>query len=351
MERFARQEVISQNHTRMNPKRLLMIGNDRLIFQEGSVVRARQVEYAKNYDEVHIIVFSSKEFTEQNIAPNCWVYPTRSVYKILRPFNASRLAHFVAEKRKITEVTCQDASLTAIAGISVKKKFGLPLELQLHEDIGSPYFASSSLTHRIRRVLALSNLPKADHIRVVSNRIAGFLKEKLGIDPAKIEVRPIVVDTEWIKNAPIIVDLRKKYPQFEKIVLMASRLEPEKNVDLAIRAFKEVVQKIPKAGLIIVGKGSEQGKLEMLVKDLNLSESIKFEPWADRETLASYYKTADIYLNTSLFEGYGMTFVESKAAGCRVVSTDVGVAKEQGAMIVEHEAQSVADGIIRALTV
>ena len=130
---------------------------------------------------------------------------------------------------------------------------------------------------------------------------------------------------------------------------MASRLEVEKNIDLAIKAFKEVVQKIPKAGLIIVGKGSEQGRLEALCLRLSLKQSVVFEPWADKQTLASYYKTADLFLNTSLFEGYGMTFVEAKAAGCKIVSTDVGIAPETEAILVEHEVGDVAQRVLQIL--
>jgi len=173
----------------------------------------------------------------------------------------------------------------------------------------------------------------------------------LGIEPSKISVRPIAVDVQWIKNAPITVDLHKKYPQFDQIILIASRLEPEKNIQLAINAMAEVVQKLSKAGLVIIGNGSQKEKLESLAKNLNISTNVAFESWADPQTLASYYKTADIYLNTSFFEGYGMTFVEAQAAGCKIVSTDVGVAREMGATIVEHEAGSVSDGIIQALGV
>jgi glycosyltransferase involved in cell wall biosynthesis len=39
-------------------------------------------------------------------------------------------------------------------------------------------------------------------------------------------------------------------------------------------------------------------------------------------------KTADLFLVTSNYEGYGMTIVEALAAGCTVVSTDVGCARE-----------------------
>lgn len=329
----------------MQPKRLLMISTDRLIFREGSAVRARQAVYAKEWDEVHIIVFAGKEYSETNISPNCWVYSTRSSAKFLYPFDAIKLGRFIIEKRKITEITCQDSSLTAMAGVSLKKQFNIPLEIQIHEDIGSPYYAKR-FSNRVRKILALSYIPKADALRVVSNGIKKYLVESLKIADSKINVRPIAVNTDWIKKSPITADLHKKYPQFKKIILMASRLEPEKNIELAINSWSEVIKLIPSAGLIIVGSGSQENGLKRLASRLGLDQSVLFESWADQSTLASYYKTADLFLVTSLYEGYGMTLVEAQAAGIKTVSTDVGVAREAGAKIIGWDMKEAVDVLI-----
>jgi glycosyltransferase involved in cell wall biosynthesis len=349
-------------------KRLLMVSTDRKIFEEGSAVRARQAEYAKGWEEVHIVVFDKSKKNEVVIAPNCWAYSTKSRFKFLYPFDAMRLGRFIMEKRGITDITCQDASLTAMVGVSLKRRSNgktsnaVTLEIQVHEDIGSPNY-SFNWTNKIRRFLALNYLPKADHIRVVSNRIKEFLIERLGPpaggEDSKIEVRPIAVDTEAIKNAPIIAsaNLHKKYPQFDKVVLMAGRLEPEKNVELAIKTWPLVIEKHPKAGLIIVGDGSLKSRLERQAKGLKASagEAIIFESWVDKPTLISYYKTADLFLNTSLFEGYGMALIEANAAKCKIVSTDVGIVGDtlkdghNSTSVVDWNKQSVAGGIIKAL--
>ena len=126
---------------------------------------------------------------------------------------------------------------------------------------------------------------------------------------------------------------------------MASRLEPEKNIDLAIRAWTHVIQKSPDTGLIIVGRGSLTHHLHMLVNRLGLQSKVIFEPWIDMPTLISYYKTADIFLNTSFYEGYGLTLVEAHAAGCRIISTDVGVAREVGATIVGYDVESIVNSL------
>lgn len=335
----------------MQQKRLLMISTDRKIFEKGSAVRARQVEYAKEWGEVHIIVAAGKSFSEIHIAPNIWVYPSRYLLKIFYPLATTSLGRFIISRRGITDITCQDPFLTAMSGIALKKEFNIPLEIQIHTDIGSPNFGYN-ISNKIRKTLALSYLPKADRIRVVSNKIKDYLTGPLDIETAKITVKPIAVDVEKIKNAPILAnaDLHKKYPQFEKIILMASRLEKEKNVGLAIRAWVEVIKKVPKAGLIIVGSGSSSTRSD-LGQSSRLNPSIIFESWIDQPTLFSYYKTADLFLNTSLFEGYGMTLVEAHAAGCKIVSTDVGVAKEVGAKIVGWEEREVVEGVVEGLNV
>jgi len=333
-----------------NPRRLLSISTDRLLFVEGSAVYNRFLEYGKQWDEIHVIVAAGKDFKETAIAPNVWAYPTRSAIKVLYPLDAIRLGRLIVNGRGITDITCQDPFFTAIAGFSLKKSFGLPLELQVHTDIGSPSFAYSP-GNKIRKAMALSYLPKADSIRAVSGRIERYLTGVLKIPKEKVTVRPIFVDTEAIKAAPVGENLHEIYPQFEKIALVASRFEPEKNIGLAVRSWVEVLKKAPKAGLILVGAGSQEQGLRNMVANLAIGGSVIFEPWADRAKLISYYKTADLFLNPSLFEGYGMSMVEANAAGCKVVSTSVGVAIDIGATVAGWDAKSFSDGIIQALGV
>jgi glycosyltransferase involved in cell wall biosynthesis len=328
--------------------KLLIISTDKKIFEKGSMVARRQIELGKKLEEIHIVVFTPKGFTEAVLSENVWAYATNSSAKIKAPFDAIRLGRFLIERRGITHITCQDPFLTGMAGVSLKKQFGVHLELQLHTDIGSPHFGFT-LTNKIRKAMAFRYVHQADHIRVVSEKIKMYLIDQVGISSQKIEVRPIPVDTEKIKNAPVTVDLHQKYPQFQKIVLMASRLEKEKNIALAISAWPEVIKKVPRTGLVIVGEGGRKAELQKLVRKLGVAESVIFEEWADQMTLASYYKTAELFLLTSLYEGYGMVLAEARAAGTRIVSTDVGVAKEMGAVIADWSVDDVAEKIVYSL--
>lgn len=325
--------------------KLLMISTDRKIFESGSAVALRQMEYAKKYDEVHIIIFANKSFKEAVIGQNIWVYPTHSSSRWLYIFDALKLGRFIVKKRGITEVTCQDPFETGLVGALIKNREPVTLELQIHTDLSNPHFRTFSVLNRIRTMISNYTLPRADTVRVVSEKIKSYVSTFVSRE--KITVRPIAVDIEKIKNAPITVDLRKKYPQFTKIVLIASRLEKEKNIEMAVEAWSLVLKKIPTAGLVIVGSGKEEGKLKSLVQKLGLQNSVIFEGWQNE--LASYYKTCDCFLVTSWYEGYGMTTLEAQAVGAKIVSTEVGIARETGARIVEYTPQDISHGIIECV--
>jgi glycosyltransferase involved in cell wall biosynthesis len=168
---------------------------------------------------------------------------------------------------------------------------------------------------------------------------------------SKIDIIPIYTDVKAIESAPVTTDLKRTYPQFDHIVLMASRLTYEKDIPTALRAFKMHVASHPKTGLLIVGTGSESEKIDRLAKRLGIEKSVVCEEWVESQTLYSYYKTADMFLSTSLFEGYGLTLLEAALARTPIVSTDVGIAPEllKGALSVQLCPPKDAVCIARAL--
>ena len=95
---------------------------------------------------------------------------------------------------------------------------------------------------------------------------------------------------------------------------------------MAIGAMAETAKERPKTGLIIIGSGTENKNYKLQIKKHKLEKNVIIENWID--DLPSYYKTADLFLLTSNYEGYGRTLVEAASAGCKIISSDVGVAKE-----------------------
>ncbi len=334
----------------------IMISTDRQIFIDKSAARVRMTEYTKLYKELHIIVLSNKKFEKIDVSSQFTISSTNSSLR----WNYVKDAREVGKKivKNINKeipilITCQDPFETALVGKCLASlRTDSELLLQIHTDLFSPYFIDkrigfiNSFLNRIRLFISRSTLNQAQVIRVVSEKIADSLVEK-SIDSEKIIVKPIEVNVDYIKNSEPSFDLRKKFSQFKKIVVMVSRIESEKNIDMALRAMKIVKQSIPDSGLVIVGSGSLVPRLKKQTYSLGINSSVVFTGW--QGDLVPYYKAADVFLVTSWFEGYGMVFKEAQAASCKIVSTDVGIARDVGARIVDWKVEDIARGIVEAI--
>jgi len=342
--------------------KVLMITNDRTVFDGKSDARLRILEYGMLVKELHVIIFNHVKkhgFIELEpdedcieIADNVFLYPTNSGSKLGYIRNAVSICKKIVKDKWLKEtikclVTVQDPYETIWAGRRIKKKFKIPLHVQIHTDFLSPYFYKQSALNGLRVMLAKYVISDADQIRVVSKRIKRSMTKQLNIYEDKITILPIFTDILKVSNTSVKTHLHQKYPQFDFIILMASRLVPEKNIGMAIDAFKVVLKQNPKAGLLIVGDGPEKEKLKSKVFQTqafqmtgvesfklsggvgpDLSKNIIFENAVDFDILISYYKSADLFLLTSNYEGYGRTIVEALAARCPVLMTGVGVAGE-----------------------
>ncbi|MEX0935054.1 MAG: glycosyltransferase family 4 protein [Candidatus Paceibacterota bacterium] len=303
--------------------KVLMIssGTNTKFFERESSVRKRMAEYGSIVDELHIIVFSPKGYEVEQIADNVWVYPTNSVSKLFYSFDGIRIGKTIVDGDEWI-ITAQDPFEAGFAAWSLSYFFEIPFEVQVHGDIYNTYFITGNTFNVFRRPVGFFVLPKADHIRVVSQRIADSLQNR-GIPKEKITVFPVVVDIDVFKKSEPSFDVYDKYPQFDSVLLAVSRLEVEKDIPTALRALAYIVQKGINAGLVIVGTGRLKKDFRDLVKNLGIEKRVIFEGWQD--DLVSYYKTADIFLNTSLHEGYARTLIEAAASGIPIISTDVGI--------------------------
>ena len=104
------------------------------------------------------------------------------------------------------------------------------------------------------------------------------------------------------------------------LVVTCGRLEEQKNQKLLIKAFSEVVKKIPNARLQIYGEGSLKIKLQELIDNFGLHNYVKL--MGQTSDVVSALETADIFVLPSLYEGMPNALMEAMAAGVPCISTD-----------------------------
>lgn len=221
-------------------------------------------------------------------------------------------------------VTTQDAAWRGLLGLVAARLGRARLQVQVHGDLR----AVSSVARMVMQIV----LWHADSVRVVSARIKAQVEE-IGTR-GTLCILPVYIDADAIREAPA-ADIKKEFPQFGKTVLFVGRLEKEKNCADALRAFADVAEYFPGAGLLVAGTGSEEQALKALVTNYGLSSKVVFLGY--RTDTYSLYKAVDCMLVTSMYESWGAAMVEALAAGCPVVAPDVGVAPEAGAIVVPRE--------------
>jgi len=302
-----------------------MISSDRKSLELHSAVSKRMKMYGELVEELHIILLSDSKhgLKETKIGSNVWVYPTNSITSFLRPVDAARLGKKVVFEKKFVRgqsLITADSVECGWAGLRIKNKWRIPIEIQIHTDPFSPYFKGFQNT--VRKIFMKKILREADSVRVVTSNLKSIISQFTSAD---VKVLPIYVDKERIEDEPIIFDLHARY-LWHFIFLTVSRLTPEKNLEFTLEILAKVRAQFPDTGLVIVGSGPEESRLKTIIKKLKLESAVEFVGW--QNNLASFYKTANVFIQTSFFEGYGMSLVEAGLSGLPIITTPVGVALE-----------------------
>jgi glycosyltransferase XagB len=119
---------------------------------------------------------------------------------------------------------------------------------------------------------------------------------------------------------PVIAPTPKtSYPSF----LYLGRLKEYKNIDVAIKAFSEVLKEQPNAKFSIVGSGEYERNLKSLVERLGISESVSFMGRVTESQKAILFAQSWAMLQPSQIEGWGITVIEANALGTPVIASQV----------------------------
>lgn len=102
-------------------------------------------------------------------------------------------------------------------------------------------------------------------------------------------------------------------------VLTASRLDPRKRIDLAIRVVAQAHEQLPTLQFDIYGKGGEADNLRHLIQELEAQDYIHLRGHANLEQIYPHYQA---YLTTSQWETFGLTLMEAVGAGLALLGLD-----------------------------
>ena len=123
-----------------------------------------------------------------------------------------------------------------------------------------------------------------------------------------------------------------------------------KGLTYLIEAFAQVYVKFSQARLVIVGDGILRKKIESLIESLGLRKVVTlagFQP-----EIYGYLKTFDLFVLSSVKEGFGYALIEAQAAGLAVVASKVGgipeiiTDRQTGLLVEPANSQALAEAIL-----
>ncbi len=188
-------------------------------------------------------------------------------------------------------------------------------------------------------------------VAAVSDRLARYLTDVVGIDATRIRTVPNGVDADRFVPGPAPAELRASLGIAPGALVIGSigRLEHVKAYERLIEAYARVWRQstggVP-VHLVICGDGSARADLERQVAGLGVADTVRLPGWTNRPV--DYYRLFDVFALTSRSEGASVSLMEAMACGAVPVVTDVGANAEL--LGPELAGQVVEQEDLRALT-
>jgi len=196
-------------------------------------------------------------------------------------------------------------------------------------------------------------LPAADRVISLSNTMTEALRRyvRYPIDQVRTIYHGVSEKFRIETNHDRLDRGRIKYGLPERFILFVGRLYPEKNFAVLARAFGAAKDKIPHR-LVVAGQPRYKFREDIdLLRELNIDNRVDFLDYVPNDDLPLVYNLADMFVNPSLYEGFGLAQVEAMACGCPVIAANTGAIPEitGGAAILfdPHNPQELSQAILK----
>jgi glycosyltransferase involved in cell wall biosynthesis len=165
-----------------------------------------------------------------------------------------------------------------------------------------------------------------DRVLVGSTQVWQDVRRYDGVPASRLLLLPYGIPMAEV-DPPLSRAAARKRLRVSGLVLGAvGRLEEQKGHAYLLAALPEVRRQVPELTLLLVGEGRRQAELSRQVRNLGLSETVRF--LGTRRDLPEIFRALDIFVHPSLWEGLPLALLKAMGAGLPVVATRVSGALE-----------------------
>lgn len=231
------------------------------------------------------------------------------VAKIFRDFEIYSKIKKVKKRYKF-DVVVSHLPKTDLMNCLTKQNEKVITTVHNNIDIDYPSYMKKLLPYIIR---------KSDLIACVSKVGEEYLCSRYNAKNIETIYNPQMLDDIHTKSQEEVTELSETFLENE-IIINIGRLNIQKGQWHLIRAFSEVLKIRPSVKLIIVGKGELENQLRKLARKLGVEKNVIFTGF--NKNPYKFINYSNLYVGTSLYEGFGMTIVEAMSLGIPAISTD-----------------------------
>ena len=206
------------------------------------------------------------------------------------------------------------------------RKYGVPYVLQAHGSL--PRIIAKQRLKLIYDVLFGYKLLRDASKVIALNQAEVEQYRSKGVRDEKIEIIPNGIDLTEYAYLPPQGSFKNKYniPLETKIILYLGRIHSSKGIDLLIKSFSLVLNRMKYGSIILVLIGPDDGYLDevkSLAESMGVLDSVLFTGFVSAEDKRKAFVDADIFVTPS-FAGFPMTFLEACATGTPIITTTLG---------------------------
>lgn len=164
---------------------------------------------------------------------------------------------------------------------------------------------------------------RLDYVICISNGVKSSLTSWLKVESNKFIIIENGLEVSFFQNAEY-KSRKEIFGENGQPLIMISRFTDSKDHETVVRAMRLVEDK--DVFCVFVGEGEKKSEIEELVIKEGLSDKIKF--LGHRNNIPEIIKASTIGIQSSNWEGFGLSVVEMMAGGLPIIASDVDGLKE-----------------------